>query len=946
VLFFLSGATGLAYEIIWFKRFSHVWGNSTLAMAAVVASFLLGLGIGAYLLGKLADRVRAPLLWYGLCEGIIGLLALVVPIGIHLLLQFSGYLYPYLQAHPLGASVVKLLLTFLVLGPPCICMGGTLPLVLRQFTPPGSALKESSGWLYAVNTLGAAAGCYLAGFHLLPWLGLYRLNNALVLLNLLIAVGAALLSRVPLRVSTPSPVVAPVTSATREAGLQPASSVGPRLGALYLATAVTGCASLILEVVWTRQLALILGGSTYAFAAMLSVFLAGTALGSFLFHVWLSRRRDLGRVAPLVIVALVLSTALGKWLIPLLTFSVGMLAPLRSSPPYNGMISLGASVALELLPTLGMGLLFPLFIHLTRKRPSDAGKAVGNIYALNILGSIVGAGATSVLLIATLGVSKTVGLALALYTAALVLLFPSPRRAREGAALFVCCLLAGGATFLSLKEEDPRVTNLGMYIYGYPGMADIFGREVIHFQDGASASVLVTEREELRTLRVNGKVDASNYGDMNTQLASAYLPLFLLPQARNVLVIGFGSGTTPGAALLFPETRVTCCEIEPAVFAASKHFSEVNHSPEESPRFSIVLDDGRSYLQGTAESFDLIISEPSNPWIAGMSNLFTKEFYDLVSKRLAPRGMLAQWIQAYSFSRSDYSLVVRTVMQVFPEVRLLRISSGDTILLASMSPMATTPETADEAQALVDSSPEIQEDLEKFFNTSDVRTLLLTHVLLNTDGMGRLAGEHPGGGTNTDINMRLEFDAPLSLFRETEPSEDVATLILSAVRSSWVSELSRELGLKSEHAPAFHKLASLFDRETQQDLVREIVEIGLRLDPDRPELLADRLITSPNIAPAAFKATAAALAKRSPDEASRLSHKLYQSGEHKRAATVLERLAAARPSSATTWTNMAVNYQALGERQLAEEAFRRAISLDPFNEVTRNAYELFQTKGE
>jgi spermidine synthase len=737
-----------------------------------------------------------------------------------------------------------------------------------------------------------------------------------------------------------------VTRVAEETDLAASPPRGPALGTLYAVVAATGCASLILEVVWTRQLALILGGSTYAFAAMLSIFLVGIALGSLLFHVWLSKRRDPGRVAPLVILALVISTVIGKWMIPLLTFSVGMLLPLRASQPYNGVISLGASAALELVPTLGMGLLFPLFIHLTRKTSKDAGKAVGNVYALNILGSIVGAGATSLLLIPSLGLSTTVALALALYTVALLLLFPSPRRWPEGVALFACCILAGGAIAVSLKEEDPRVTNLGMYLYGYVEPADLFQSKLLHFEEGPSVSVLVTERDEVRSLRINGKVDASDSGDMPTQLALAYFPLFLRPHARNALVIGFGSGTTSGSVLLFPETRVTCCEIEPAVFAASTYFSEVNHEPEHSPRFSIVLDDGRSFLQGTEERFDLIISEPSNPWMAGVSNLFTEEFYDLVSKRLAPGGMLAQWIQAYSFSRSDYALIVRTVMRVFPEVRLVRISAGDTILLASALPMTTTPRAMHEVQARVDALPEVRSDLEKHFSTSDVRRLLLTHVLLDTEGMRRLAERDRGDGINTDTNMRLEFDAPLSLFREAGSSESVATHILSAVRSSWFSELSQQLGLKTQHAEAFHELASVFDREVQQELVREIVELGLGLDPESPELLADQLIATPGIDRDRFERTTAVLVKSSPDEASRLAQMLFLSGRHDEAATVLERLAAVRPTSATIWTNMAINYKALGDRELAEDAFREAMALDPLSDFTRSAYERFQREGE
>ena len=176
VLFFISGTVGLAYQVVWFKHYSHAWGNSTLAMAAVVASFLAGLGIGAPLLGRWADRARAPLVWYGVCEAAIAGLALVVPLEIHALADLFARFSSGLHTSPILGSLLKFGLTFLVLGPPCILMGGTLPLMVKHFTPPGSTLQKSAGWLYALNTLGAAVGCWAAGFHLLPRLGLDGLN--------------------------------------------------------------------------------------------------------------------------------------------------------------------------------------------------------------------------------------------------------------------------------------------------------------------------------------------------------------------------------------------------------------------------------------------------------------------------------------------------------------------------------------------------------------------------------------------------------------------------------------------------------------------------------------------------------------------------------------------------------------------------------------------------
>ena len=195
LLFFVSGGTGLIYQVVWFKRFSHVWGSSSLAFAAVAGSFLFGLGVGAYLFGRFADRMTLPLRWYGVCELTIGGLALVIPREIAALADASASLYAGIPEEPLLRFFIQFGITLLVLGPPCALMGGTLPLLIRQLTTRDGTLDQATGWLYAINTLGAAAGCYLAGFHLLPSFGLLSTNNAAAIVNLVIGTVSVLVSR-------------------------------------------------------------------------------------------------------------------------------------------------------------------------------------------------------------------------------------------------------------------------------------------------------------------------------------------------------------------------------------------------------------------------------------------------------------------------------------------------------------------------------------------------------------------------------------------------------------------------------------------------------------------------------------------------------------------------------------------------------------------------------
>ncbi len=942
-LFFLSGGTGLAYQVAWSKRFSHVWGSSTLAMAAVIASFLLGLGLGAHLLGKFADRTRSGLFWYGVSEVAIGILAVIIPFEIQALRVVSAWIYPLLEQHPILHTLVRFLFTLIVIGPACLLMGGTLPLLIRHFTPPEGGASASAGWLYALNTLGAAAGAYAAGFHLLPSWGLFKTN--LVVAGLNIAIGAVAM------------FVAKVASQTRVTGflempppsVKSVSSHNPgahELPLLYVTVALTGAASLILEMVWTRQLAVLLGGSTYAFSAMLFLLLIGIGTGSLLYHL-LFRESQRNALVPAITIGVIALTAwIGKLLIPQLGVFVGTVKDLRANQGWNAAIAVGVSAVLELLPAIGMGLLFPLFIERTRKRAVDTGKAIGAIYAWNTVGSIAGATGTFLILVPRWGLARTAGIAIALYALALLLSFPIRSSGRQLVTLAALC----GVMLVSwngmVKQLDPLKTDLGFYLYGpNPDPENRFVNA--HFREGASSNVFVTMTKQMDrasyALRVNGKVDASSVGDMNMQLGLAYLPMVLLPAARDICVIGFGSGTTSGAALLFPQTRVTCCEIESEVVAASPLFEDVNHSPEKSSRFQIVYDDGRSHLQGTKANYDIVLSEPSNPWIAGVSNLFTKEFYEEARRKLRPGGILAQWLQVYNFSPDDYVLVARTVLAVFPECALIRISSGDTILLASTAPIASSRELIDRGQALIDATPQVAADLTRYFRTTDVRALLLSHIILDTHGVRRLVAASHSGLHNTDLNLKLEFDAPLRLFRGAA-DDNTLTRILSHGDLRYYETVVELWGCTKNQASVLREIPKLLERSAQPELLRGLADLALKLDPERADLMVDRLALGPPEDAAEFAGSVERVLKLSSKEANRLGVRMFKERKTEKAIEVFRRILAVHPQSNSTWNNLAIAQDAAGRFDEAEQAFQRSLAIDPLHIDTAKSYQSFQQK--
>ena len=940
LLFFLSGLAGLAYEVIWFKRFSHVWGNSSLAMAAVVASFLFGLAVGAQRFGRIADRSPLPLRWYGACEAAIGILALLIPFEIQGLIGFSSALYSWFSQYVWAHTFLRFLLTFLVIGPPCILMGGTLPLLIKQFTPPDSPRNEAAGWLYAVNTLGAACGCYLTGFHLLPSLGLLWTNILIAALNLFVAMESYRLARKLQK------VIGETTKSTAEAeashrALERNPTMRNSLPILYLCSAGTGFAALILEMVWTRQLALILGGTTYAFTSMLFVILIGIGLGSFLFSYHEKIGTNPFRALTGCIFLLILSTLLGYFLIPYLTLFVGYARLWRAYQIANALICIAVSAVLELVPAVMMGFLFPLFIALARTGDPAVGKAVGNLYAWNTLGSILGASLTSLIFIVYLGSAGTIALALLLYSAVPIFFIRHPHR-KYGwpipISLFLGCLMVMG----TLKNHDPLVTHVGLFMYGGVRIHTLkIIRDLLFFQEGPTCSVLVTSELDNRALRVNGKVDASTTGDMATQLGSCYIPFFLRPQSRNVMVVGFGSGTTSGAALLFPDTKVTCCEIEPAVFAASPYFSAVNHSPERSPRFSMILDDGRNFLQATRDRYDLIISEPSNPWMAGLANLFTREYYLAVKKRLLPGGIFIQWIQTYAFTLQDYAMVARTIMGVFPHYALYTPAEGDTLLLASDSPLTPSAETLRTAQSQVDSLPPVVADLEKYFGTKDIASLLFTHALLDESGLRNLIHKDPSTPIHTDLNLRLEFDAPLRLFLPLEPPENLYKQLLASVDPNGFLTNFTNWECGKGQLNAWKELTDRFSTAGIPAVAVPLAQFGEEQYPDDPHFLAEQLKWMPPDQAKLFTESFQRLLPLSVEEAFRIGLSMETARQYRRAIEVYEGITQVHPNYATPWAHLGVCRQAVEEYDQAEIGFKKALELDPFNEYAAAAYERF-----
>ncbi len=925
-LFALSGFTGLCYETVWFKRLGHVWGSSSLAMASVIAAFLLGLGLGARIFGSYADRSRRPLAWYGLFEILIGVWALVLPGAISWISERASPLSVSLGGQPLVLGLARLALTFALIGPPCMLMGATLPILTRQLAGLGVGVGKSAAWLYAFNTLGAALGAYAAGFHLLDTLGLVWTNGLAAALNIAVGVAAiAIARRATLDVDprehdvvAPSPEFAPLS----------------RVLAVSLAT---GCASITLQMVWARQLSLLVGPTTYAFSSCLWVFIFGIGLGSLLFRLRLERPGALERTLCAASLVVVLPALIGWALLPQLSELMGHLRDVRIGASANAAVCSAVSAVLEFVPTLGMGMMFPALVELTRASAARAGSAVGRVYAWNTIGSVAGAALTSMLLVPSLGSFWTFRAALGAYALAPAALFGA--RGPSLVTTVVCAI----ALLAQWRASDPLDTNLGTYIYG-PEVAELTRADFkpLFFAEGPSCNVLVLEGEPFATpflsrpperlinLRVHGKIDASSANDMPMQLGMAYLPRFLNPAAREVVVIGMGSGATLGAAAVFEGTNATCCEIEPSIVEGARFFEGFNHGAVDRDNVRIVLDDGRSYVQGHPGGWDLILSQPSNPWIAGVANLFTEDFYRTARARLNRGGLFAQWIQAYSFTAQDFALVLRTLTRVFPHCVLVRVSDYDLLLVAGDRPVAPTAETLVRAQELVEGNSAAKTDLERYFQTTDVRALMFTHLLLDERGVQRFLTAVGGDGLNTDANMRLEFDAPRRLFHERgDPAVETSRLIYGAVDPLWQQELFTAWRCDATHLAALKEVKSRFLRQGATAAGGALVALGLAYDAEDPELVADHLLFGAELSPAEFEEDLERLVERAPLEAHRLGQSLLQMRQFNAAKLVYQRISARYPNSPTAYKALSMCWRGLERGDEAEAAEKRVGELDP-----------------
>ena len=779
IAFLLSGFAGLMHEIVWSKLLAGLIGTTAHAQAAVLVVYMGGLALGSMVFGKQSDRRGKSLRTYMVLEFLIAAYCLILP-GI---LAVAGQGYVWVAGRIFEYSQLKFGLRFgvamLTVLLPAVLMGGTLPLLGRHIIGEPHQTRRLVAGLYSLNNFGAVLGAAVAGFVTLPLLGVYP---SLFLASGMNVVAGVLVWPLVRRAGAPSPPAA-VSSATEPPVEYPSSAYGLTL----LALAVSGFAAMGYEIVFIRVIALAFGATTYSFTVMLMCFITGIGLGSAVMTRWQPARPLwlLGVTQLVAAMAFLASTPLMERL----PYFVGLvrIAALEAGGSFL-YYQLGKAflcLAVLLVPTMCVGASFPLVAAIQARQASGIGSAIGSTYACNTLGNVLGVLVTSLVLLPTIGLlgSFHLNIALSVLAGLLVLAVAAEvsLSARVmpvlGVGIALVLYVSVGLTWttplvfgfnhLSLTTGPPDGVDAAVVARHPASSFAAWKRAFILGGQNDQAGFLLEEESHANVvagkvlgaerLVVNTKTDAStDGGDLETQLLLAHAPLFMKPDARSILVIGYGSGITLGSAMRHPLERADVVEISDGVLSVDPVFAPHNYGVLSDPRVRVYIDDAQSFLQTVPRRYDVIVSEPSNPWISGIAGLFTVEFFEIARQKLEPGGVFALWFHEYEQSDDAIRLILRTFRSVFPHVSLFAEQQyRDIIAIGTVEAAGIDPSALEK---LFD-RPAVRNDLSRI-GISNLASLL-SHLAVRSNAVEAIAGDGP---VNSVTRQQLEYSAIRAMF--------------------------------------------------------------------------------------------------------------------------------------------------------------------------------------
>jgi len=1003
--------TGLIYEVLWTRMITNVIGGAPFAVAIVLTIFMGGIGAGSYLAGRIVDRQEsagALIRLYGWLELVIAGFALVVPLVVMALKPAYGWIYERLFGHFLLYNLLVFVGCCVTLAVPALCMGATLPVLCRYQIRELRAAGRSAGLLYGLNTAGAAVGALLGGIWLVPRLGVWgtltvaaaaSAGIGLVAMRLARRVGLApgLTAQRPI-----TETAAPVTAARGEQFV---------ISGALLLFAVSGFCSMSYEVIWTKLLALIVGPTNYSFTIILVTFILGLAGGSMVFGRIADRvKRPEVLLVTTQLAAALLALGVSQVLGGSQLFFAKLTAACGDHFALQQFLKAMALLVFLGLPTVCLGAAFPLVSKICSRQLTNVGRAIGMAYAINSGGAVLGSFVAGFLLIPLLGKEHGLSLVIALQiTAALVAAVLMRARLQLSLAskiagvAFVVAGLVGAyllprwnhqvlasSKYHRLEGFGPLLRSTGWFealLDGPRILTRHDPHEVLFYGEGIGGFTTVTRTfNALGTPEIHmansGKFDASSRGDMNTQVLLAHVPIQLHPAPRSVLVIGLASGVTAGEVLHYPVERLDILEINEQAAKASDYFLPWNNRVLADPRTQLIIQDARAHLSLSPRRYDVIVSEPSNPWMAGCAALFTRDFFEQVKARLNEGGCFAVWLHAYQIDWASVALIGRTFVDVFPAHTLVSTHptqvGADYLLIAfkggsgfAREPVFKHPDAARKSSHVILKDPR------------------LLHRLVVSEQCGETFGAGP---LNTDNRPLLEFNAPRQMHRGRDSAGAVIQQLLhhrSLPQSTktCVSTLAGDADAQTDFAEfalsIYEPFAGMFDsaKATEEQLARvarilerycESNEVDLATIPGGPLRSSTVARQLPIVQERAAKLAAngpvllyladlhkaagqkdAALecyrrcAQINPFDLRALNETgilLCESGRTREGIDYFHRVLKVEPDQAEAHVNLAAACYNAGNTTLAEFHFKEALRIDPSLQEAREGIRVLQRR--
>ncbi len=790
------------------RELSLFFGSDIYAASITLAAFMGGLALGGYLVGLYADKMRYPIFYYGIIEIAIGTYAFVFRPLLDSFDPFIAASYTTLfDPSPTLHHLTRFGIASIILIIPTILMGTTLPMVLKAFTHRQDKLGETTGHFYAINTFGALSGVLLAGFVLMPKLGLSSTNLVAVIMNLSIGSMSILLQAKCFQKTDSKGLQFHQSGAiyTVEVDSKASGIDSDRVKTAFIAIGISGFGGLALEVIWTRVLIQSFSATVYSFSIMLVCFLLGIAVGSKV----ISRQIDSSKTAIKLFAKIEIGIGLSVVLLAGLSFAVPRLfgnfvwGLTNLSPELFGFASVLGAFTLSLIvilpSTILLGAAFPAALKAYNLELSATGKDSGRILFINTIGSVLGALVTGLVIIPLIG-SRSAMLLLSM-----VFLLNG---------IYIQRLISDGLTHALRKFAVPTTLSILLIVIvafmpyravlNYNMQKDT-RHHILYHSEGVSGFVDIIRTSSGETvLSINGNREADNsLRQLRHFILKAHLPLLLSSGAQEVLVVGLGLGITTSSLLKHPNVkRVDVVELSPDIVDAQRYISDINGDVLSDPRVHLRIDDGRNFLKFTENRYDLITADPIHPRISGVGMLYTKEYYQLIFDRLKDSGTVLQWMPVYSISQESFVTAVRTMTEVFPYTSVWYIP-GHTLLLSAKTKKAIFDYETLRSKF---SDQKIASDL-KTIGIGNMLDLLQLQILSPVQ-LQKLLDREPMKIINTEDLPYLEYHTPFEFL--TPP----------AVILKWLLAYSQTDGRSIENAPAGFVDCLVDAQETYRTLIQ------------------------------------------------------------------------------------------------------------------------------